>query len=100
MPSFSDDALLQYAQIQKFEKSNNTDLKLLQEWLDRPEGGDFFLRGREAEIWQSEKDLVALSSRQAEKDSLTRIISDKLVPWYHCRWGHRLKVLLIQPNTT
>ena len=100
MSFFPDDALLQYAQIQKFERSNNTDLKLLQEWLDRPEGGDFFLRGREAEIWQSEKDLVALSSRQAEKDGLTRFISDKLVPWYHCRWGHRAKVLLIEFSTT
>lgn len=69
------------------------DLKLLQEWLDRPEGGDFFLRGREAEIWESEKDLIALSSRQAEKDTITRFISDRLVPWYHRRWGHRVKVL-------
>lgn len=76
-----------------FEKPLNKDLKLLQEWLDRPEGGDFFLRGREAEIWESEKDLIALSNRQAEKDSITRFISDRLVPWYHHRWGHRVKVL-------
>ncbi|KAL9120490.1 MAG: hypothetical protein Q9187_002954 [Circinaria calcarea] len=89
--SSQDNALLQYSQIRKFEKPLNKDLKLLQEWLDRPEGGDFFLRGREAEIWENEKDLIALSDRQAKKDSITRFISDTVIPWYHHRWGHRFK---------
>ncbi|MCJ1375579.1 hypothetical protein MMC20_006816 [Loxospora ochrophaea] len=87
-----DSALLQYSQIQKFEKPRDGDLRLLQEWLNRPEGGDFFLQGREADIWEAPEDIIALSSRQAEKDSLTRWISESLVPWYHRRWGHRVKV--------
>ena len=88
-----DRALLQFSQIQRFEKPDDTNLKLLQEWLDRPEGGDFFLRGREADIWESDKDLIALSRRQADKDCITHFISDVLIPWYHHRWGNRVKVL-------
>ncbi|MCJ1269864.1 hypothetical protein MMC22_009757 [Lobaria immixta] len=84
-------ALLQYSGIQKYEKPNKRYLNILQEWLDRPEGGDYFLQGREAEIWESDADLIALSGRQAEKDLLTQLMSDRLVPWYHRYWGHRFK---------
>lgn len=89
---FPDDAILQYSRIQKLEKPNDVDWKLFQEWLDRPEGGDFFLRGREAEIWQNGKDLITFTDRRAKSDSLTRLISEKLVPWYHDRWGYRVPV--------
>ena len=66
-------------------------MDVLREWLDRPEGGDFFLRGREADIWEEERDVIALAPQQAENDCLTRWIGDTLVPWYHYRWGHRYK---------
>lgn len=75
-----------------FERPNHTDIKTLQEWLDRPEGGDFFLRGREATIWQKEKDLITFSHRKAESDNLTRLINEKLAPWYYYHWGYRAKV--------
>lgn len=65
---------------------------MLKGWLDRPEGGDFFLRGREAEIWNEDNDLIAVAPSQERGDSLTWLISDKIVPWYHHRWGHRKKV--------
>jgi hypothetical protein len=87
-----DSALLQYSQMLKFDQPHRKNFNLLQEWLDRPEGGDFFLRGREAEIWESDQDLIALCDRQADKDGLTRVISDKLIPWYYSLWGHRVKV--------
>ncbi|MCJ1235178.1 hypothetical protein MMC14_003145 [Varicellaria rhodocarpa] len=83
-------ALLQYARIKRFEKPHPRDLNTLQEWLDRPEGGDFFLQGREADIWESD-DLIALSSQQVDKDNLTRIMSDKVIPWYHHRLSHYFK---------
>ena len=73
-------------------KPKGEDVLTLREWLDRPEGGDFFLRGREAEIWDDRDDLITLDRSEAEGDSLTRLIRDKLIPWYHYRWGHRLKV--------
>ncbi|MCJ1462994.1 hypothetical protein MMC07_001598 [Pseudocyphellaria aurata] len=86
-------ALLQYSSIQKYEKPHKRHLNILREWLDRPEGGDFFLRGREAETWKTDADLIALSTRKAEKDVLTRLISERVIPWYHRYWGHRFKVL-------
>lgn len=89
-----DSALLQHSQMLRFDKPHRKNLSLLQEWLDRLEGGNFFLRGREAEIWESDKDLIALCSRQAEKDGLARLISDKFIPWYYSLWGHRVKVVI------
>ena len=88
----ADDALLRYSHVQEIRKPKVEVTKTFQEWLDRPEGGDFFLRGREAEIWEDEADLVTLDKSAAEDDSLTRLISDRLIPWYHYRWGHRLRV--------
>lgn len=84
-----------------YEKPEKKYVNILRGWLDRPEGGDFFLRGREAEIWESDADLIALSGRQAEKDILTRLISDRLIPCYHRYWGHRSKVLFSSsPSST
>ena len=79
--------------MQKFECPSRRDLKLLLEWLDRPEGGNFFLRGREAEIWQVDKDLIALSARREGIDSLTELIDTKVIPWYHRWWGYQFKVM-------
>jgi len=88
----ADDALLQYAHVEHLERPVSRHVEVLREWLDRPEGGDFFLRGREAEIWDKDKDLIAPASRESDKDSLTLWITDTLIPWYHCRWGYRIKV--------
>lgn len=90
----ADEALLRYASVDRLGKPSNRHVAVLKEWLDRPEGGDFFLRGREAAMWDKGKDLIAPASREADKDTLTRWISDTLVPWYHCRLGYRFKVFL------
>ena len=78
--------------MRSLEKPKDTEIDLLREWLDRPEGGDFFLQGREAAMWNHDEDLLTLSSRQAERDNLTQWICNRLVPWYHRRWGHRIPV--------
>ncbi|KAL8829366.1 MAG: hypothetical protein Q9191_002053 [Dirinaria sp. TL-2023a] len=85
------DALLRHASIGRLEKPSDRNTEVLREWLDRKEGGDFFLRGREAEIWDCKEDLVALSHQEGGKDCLSWWISNRLVPWYHDRWGHRSK---------
>ncbi|KAL8840376.1 MAG: hypothetical protein Q9176_003869 [Flavoplaca citrina] len=75
--------------IQALPAPSIRDLRTLQEWLDRPDGGDFFLRGREAEMWEDEGDVLTLSSHQANKDTVTGFVNDVVVPWYHdlrCRW--------------
>lgn len=91
-----DDALLQYTKLQEFEAPSHRPVEVLKGWLDRPEGGDFFLRGREAEIWDEDKDLIAVAPSQDRGDSLIWLISDKIVPWYHRRWGHRKKVTSVR----
>ncbi len=87
-----DDALLQYTKVQELEAPSFRSIEVLKGWLDRPEGGDFFLRGREADIWDEDNDLIAVVPSRERGDSLTWLISDKIVPWYHHRWGHRKKV--------
>ncbi|KAL8940199.1 MAG: hypothetical protein Q9216_002950 [Gyalolechia sp. 2 TL-2023] len=84
-------ALLQYQALRKTAKPTANTVEFLREWLDRPEGGDFFLKGREATIWEAEGDLVSLDCHQSDKDALTSLISERVVPWYHRRWGHRTK---------
>ena len=82
--------------MQKLLKPSKNDLQLLKEWLERPEGGNFFLRGREANIWDNDLDVVATSGNKAEQDSFTKLVADKVVPWYHHRWGFRRKVSLTE----
>ena len=95
-----DSALLEFSQLQTFERPAQADLSLLREWLERPEGGDFFLRGREARIWEDDQDIVTLSSRRADRDCLTKIMCDKFIPWYHHHWGFRSKVLSLSLDVT
>jgi len=51
-----------------------------------------FLQGREADPWEESCDLVGLAGVDAEKDIFTRWISNKCVPWFHKRFGYRMKV--------
>ncbi|KAG8534292.1 uncharacterized protein KY384_001136 [Bacidia gigantensis] len=72
-----DTALLQFAQLQQLSKPTTSNLSVLKEWLERPEGGDFFLRGREAEMWDNGRDTITTSSLRAEHDSLTKLIINR-----------------------
>ncbi|KAL8878707.1 MAG: hypothetical protein Q9198_003543 [Flavoplaca austrocitrina] len=85
-------AVIQYFALRKVAKPAANSVECLQEWLDRPEGGDFFLKGREADMWETVNDLIALDRRQPSNDALTSLINEKLVPWYHRRWAQRFKV--------
>ncbi|KAI4164254.1 MAG: hypothetical protein LQ342_002219 [Letrouitia transgressa] len=84
-------ALLQFMDIQKLAQPMPRDIDFLREWLDRPEGGDFFLRGREADTWQVNSDFIKLCGQQSDMDALTRAIYNKIIPWYHSVWGHRVR---------
>ncbi|KAL8811423.1 MAG: hypothetical protein Q9200_001802 [Gallowayella weberi] len=84
-------ALLQYHALRKMPKPASETVEVLREWLDRVEGGDFFLGPKEAEMWNVEDDLLYLHRPQTHDDRLTRFINEKLVPWYHRHWGHRMK---------
>ncbi|KAL8832286.1 MAG: hypothetical protein Q9170_004943 [Blastenia crenularia] len=86
-----DRALLQYLSLRKVARPASNAISFLQAWLDRPEGGDFFLKGREAWIWDAEKDLLSLDCEQPSKDTLTFLINEVMVPWYHRLWGYKVK---------
>lgn len=89
----ADEALLLVSQIHGLRKPLDADLAFLREWLERPDGGDFFLKNMEAQPWnQSDPaDLVVLFSSSFNNDHFARYMSDKMVPWYHRRFGHKSK---------
>jgi hypothetical protein len=82
--------MLRISRVHGLDPPLKCDLEFLRDWLDRPEGGDFFLEGLEAEPWEepSSRDLVALCPRR-EHDQFAQYLSDMIVPWYHRRIGHR-----------
>lgn len=88
----SDEALLLENKMWKLPAANPRDLRSLRQRLWRHDGGHSFLRGREKSTWDDPEDLIALSSRHVENDLLTSWITDTIVPWFHRRYGYRLKV--------
>ncbi|KAN0066946.1 hypothetical protein V8E54_014870 [Elaphomyces granulatus] len=86
----SDDALLQQAHILRLNAPNKFDLRVLRQWLDWENGGDRFLRGREADPWEVKNtdDLVTVANKHNNADKFTLWVYGALIPWYHKRWGH------------
>ena len=96
----SDDAVIQQAHIYSLEGANKRDLAFLRRHLCARSGLQCFFRGEEHLPWEEENtdDLMALSSRYAEKDLLTRWISDVLIHWLHPLFFRRFKVCLRSPD--
>jgi hypothetical protein len=84
--------MLRFSRVHGLDPPLKGDLEFLRDWLERPEGGDFFLEGLEAEPWEepSSRDLAALCPRR-EHDQFAQYLSDMIVPWYHRRIGYRKK---------
>jgi hypothetical protein len=89
---FTDQAILQMAQINSLKTPRKYDFDFLHRWLNHPCGGDYFLRGIEAESFEPHKmaDMVVLSSGSEPGDGLAEYICDKVVPLYHQIFGYRL----------
>lgn len=90
--SQADSALLKAYQIHSLAKPVDCDIGFLREWLERPEGADYSIKGVEAEPWKlcCAADLVTLSKLDG-KDEFARSLSDKILPWYHQYLGGRRK---------
>ena len=88
--------MLQQAAISRLDNASPSDHKFLQDWLDHPDGGKLFLRGRETDPWRDEhfKDLVCLSRRRGEENILAQILIKRAVPCFHHYFGHLVKVAL------
>ncbi|KAI4133308.1 MAG: hypothetical protein LQ341_006176 [Variospora aurantia] len=65
LPSYNK-ALVAFSHVQALPRPCTRDISTLQDWLDRPEGVDFFLEGREADIRGSRDDVLTLSMCQIE----------------------------------
>lgn len=81
--------MLRISRIHGLEEPREGELKFLRDWLERPEGGDFFLEGVEAEPWEepSSKDLANLYPRR-DHDKFAQYLSDLIVPRYHRHIAH------------
>lgn|SRR2546423_2246838 len=81
--------MLRISRIHGLDPPLKSEIKFLRHWLERPDGGDFFLEGLEAEPWEVpfSRDLVALNP-QRQDDQFAQYLSDKIVPWYHRYFPH------------
>ncbi len=94
-----DSAILKAYQIHSLAKPVECDIGFLREWLERPEGADYSIKGVEAEPWKPccAADLVSLS-RPDTRDEFAQSLSDKILPWYHHYLGRRGKKPAISDN--
>ncbi|PWY83386.1 hypothetical protein BO70DRAFT_290488 [Aspergillus heteromorphus CBS 117.55] len=84
-------ALSKTRDLMSFSTPDKCDLAVLRDWLDRPEGGDMFFESvTELNLYDphNESDLIALFSRHEGIDNMTRWIFNRVIPWFHKRWGH------------
>ncbi|KAL4867944.1 hypothetical protein BDV12DRAFT_197804 [Aspergillus spectabilis] len=84
-------ATLQYAQILRLKKPHEQDLSVFRHWLD---GYAFCSTVAEFDQWFGEndentEDLVTLSGRYENVDSLTRWVFRVFIPWFHDLVGYK-----------
>ena len=89
----SDAALLQVAQVSKLERPRSDELEFLKNWLQRPNMGNSFLRGRESRIWagRAPREMITLAQREMERDPFSTWLSTWLVDIYDRLYGNRRK---------
>ena len=80
--------MIRISRIHGFERPLKSDLDFLRNWLDRPDGGDLFLEGVEADQWEEHYsgDLVAVGQHR-EQDRFAQYLSNKIIPFYHRHFG-------------
>jgi hypothetical protein len=88
-----DTALMQQSSIAKFDGPNARDFQFLVHWMKNPKMGNVYLLGQDSDIWEKPdlEDLVTLNARQVA-DSASRILTDRLIHWYHHLLGWRFRV--------
>lgn len=65
-----------------FETPNRQSLKLLQDWLEKKDGGNFKLEGLDRNVWEEGNDLLAIHPESFD-DSFTRLIHKRVISFYH-----------------
>ncbi|OAP63000.1 hypothetical protein AYL99_02227 [Fonsecaea erecta] len=88
-----DTALLQFASLCRLAPVNKSDLAVLHELLEKPDGsGEPFLEAHEYETWDEDtiKDLTSVAGLHTDRDALSRFIDKMVRSVYHKHIGRRL----------
>jgi len=91
------DALIQQSIISRLADPNPHNLRSLQNWLERPNMGNFALIGKDRDTWGASDeplshnmDLLAIKSDVAN-DAFSTWFSQKFIHWFHHMLWHRIK---------
>ncbi|KAH8798137.1 hypothetical protein F5882DRAFT_395221 [Hyaloscypha sp. PMI_1271] len=84
--------LAQQVFLSRLEAPNPYDLAFLRDWFERPNMGNFPLRGPDQEAWnkESETDLLAIR-RRSHEDPFSSWFIDTVIPKFHRVFGSRIK---------
>ena len=86
-----DEACLRFQHLASASPAIKSDLGNLRHWLDHKKGGDLFLKV-EGYSWRKEElevDLTSLTSRDKDKDALSKWIDARVVPFCYDKLGNR-----------
>ncbi|KAH8648033.1 hypothetical protein BGZ60DRAFT_535165 [Tricladium varicosporioides] len=80
---------------------NSYDLAFFRDWLQRPNMGNFPLLGLDRHAWAEEhtNDLLAIHRRDHE-DPISRWFINRFIPWFHVKFGSRIKKPIPESPTT
>ncbi|KAH6722946.1 hypothetical protein BKA61DRAFT_565600 [Leptodontidium sp. MPI-SDFR-AT-0119] len=78
-------AIAQHRMMTGLPAPSSCDLKVLQQWLERPRLGNCALVGADSDVYENHKQagLVTLAARGRETDAMTRLLVNKLPELYH-----------------
>jgi hypothetical protein len=94
LTSVVDAALALALQVKGAEQPTDRELRNLREWLKRPKGGNYFLAGEEAKVWEGKdaSEYVTLFPRaELENDAFSSFLGGRLLDAYHSIWGGKHK---------
>ena len=93
-----EEAVLRHVELAKLEHPKNRELKLLQNWLKRPDYGGVYLTGEDRDIWKEPnlQDLFAVLPR-GDDSPLYSFITGQVLYVYHRLIGGHIRVCWIDP---
>jgi hypothetical protein len=99
-----DEACLRFQHLASASPAIKSDLGSLRHWLDHKKGGNLFLKdaGAERHPWRKEElevDLTSLTSRDKDKDALSKWIDARVVPFYYDKIGYPDPMSLAESGT-
>ncbi|MCJ1357614.1 MAG: hypothetical protein MMC33_007610 [Icmadophila ericetorum] len=85
------EALLLAKQVFAISPASDRELKVLQNWLNHPKGGNGFLRHIEIGTWRDARigDTISLNQQRFDDDAFSHWLTERVFDWYHERYGYR-----------